>query len=557
MVDKTVNEDLLIDTQKKGLLFGRWLAALAAAAGLILLACVLAWVSSGFKSLQSWGTFLGALVLGAALLGAAWLALRAERLPRWLFWLVAGAAVLRLAAGVAWLTLLPVHGYHSPAEQRGYVMADAYARDQAAWELAHSDKPLERAFQGNYRKTDQYGGLLYLSAAVYRYIGDHSGNPHQPLLMVVVTASFSALAVLFAAAVARRAWGETAALLVAWGLAIYPEAVLLGSSQMREAFVITLAAAAFYGLLRYAQEHSAWGLVWVGGALALSLLFSPPYTALMLAALALTALFMRRQVLRGRIFQQRWFRFALVGLVVLVIAGVWLGWRRFAPPEVTSPLGVVSWWVKKSADWQAHLSERASGWVQKIFDSTPEWMHMPLLLFYGVVQPFLPAALIDITGAWIWQVIAIWRALGWSLLLPFMVYAPLRAFRRREGRELARALCLILWAVILIASFRSGGDLWDNPRYRAGFAALQVALAAWVWVEQRRKPDPWLPRVLAGVGFLLVWFVPWYLRRYLHLDWPVESLFKTLGLGVASALLFWIGDWVSRQTRRLDAGPQG
>jgi hypothetical protein len=215
---------------------------------------------------------------------------------------------------------------------------------------------------------------------------------------------------------------------------------------------------------------------------------------------------------------------------------------------VTSPLGVVSWWVQKSADWQAHLSERASGWVQKIFDTTPEWMHLPLLLLYGIMQPFLPAAMIDITGAWVWQAIAIWRALGWSLLLPFLAYAPLRAFRRhRSGRELARSLCLILWAVIIIASFRSGGDQWDNPRYRVGFAALQLALAAWVWTEQRRKPDPWLPRVLAGVALLLAWFVPWYLRRYVYLDWPVESLFKTLGLGVASALLFWMWDWVARQ----------
>jgi len=524
----------------------RWLAWLGAGAALLALAGVLAWISNGFNSLEGWGSFLGVLVIGAFLIGATWAALRAEALPRWLGWLVVGAALLRLAAGVTWMLLLPVHGYHSPAEQNGYVMADAFARDQAAWELAHSDKPLERAFQGNYRKTDQYGGLLYLSAVVYRYVGDPFHSPHRPLLMVVVTACFSALAVLFAGAFARRAWGQNAALLAAVGLAIYPEAVLLGSSQMREAFIITLAAAGFYGLLRYTREHSVPGLVWVGGALALSLPFSPPYTALLLAALALTTLLLGRSAWQGRIFQQRWFRFILIGLAILVVAGLWLGWRRFAPAEVTSPLGVVSWWVKKSADWQAHLSERASGWVQKIFDSTPEWMHLPLLLFYGVVQPFLPAALIDVTGAWIWQAIAVWRALGWSLLLPFLIYAPLRAFRG-SGRGLVRGLCLVIWAVILIASFRSGGDLWDNPRYRAGFAALQLALAAWVWIEQRRKPDPWLPRILAGAGFVLAWFVPWYLRRYLYLTWPVEDLFKTLGLGFASALLFWIGDWAARR----------
>jgi hypothetical protein len=49
--------------------------------------------------------------------------------------------------------------------------------------------------------------------------------------------------------------------------------------------------------------------------------------------------------------------------------------------------------------------------------------------------------------------------------------------------------------------------------------------------------------VLVGLGLVLAWFVPWYLRRYLHLNWPVSDLFITLGLGLASAVLYWIGDW--------------
>ena len=44
--------------------------------------------------------------------------------------------------------------------------------------------------------------------------------------------------------------------IAAWGIAIYPEAVLLGSSQMRESFTITLVVMAFYGLVHYWQEHS-------------------------------------------------------------------------------------------------------------------------------------------------------------------------------------------------------------------------------------------------------------------------------------------------------------
>ena len=314
---------------------------------------------------------------------------------------------------------------------------------------------------------------------------------------------------------------------------------MLGSSQMREAFTITLAIAASYGLVKYSQERGWSGLTLVVGALILCVPLSPPTAALLLIVLIIQAAGMGRGLLPENLRAQRWFWPAIVGIVALVALGLWLALSQFAPKEVTSPLGVVSYWLRKSADWNAYLSERASGWMQKIFDSTQEWTHAPMLVLYGIVQPFLPAALIDITGALIWRLIAIWRAVGWTLLLPLLAYAPLRALHK--GR-LERALVLAVWLVILAASFRSGGDAWDNPRYRLTFAGIQLALAAWVWTEQRRAPDPWLRRVLVGAGLALLWFVPWYLRRYTHFTWPVADIFKTLGLGLASVVLYWIGD---------------
>lgn len=502
----------------------------------------LAWFSSGFQTSQGWGSFLAVLALGGGLLFGGWRVLQCESPPGWLGGLLLGAAFLRLAAGVFWVVALPAYGHDSPAEQGGYVMADAYDRDQTAWELAYSEKPLTRAFQGGFRKADQYGGMLFLSAALYRYLG---GETHQPLLMVVVTAAFSALAVPLTWAFTRRAWGDTVARMAAWGLALYPEAVLLGSSQMREAFTMTLAIAAFYGLVRYGQDRSWGSLGWVLGALILGLPFSPPVTALLVVMLGLAALF-TGGLLRGGILRQRRLWLALGGLVLLVTVGIWYTWGHFSPEGVTNPLALVNWWVKRSAYWQAHLSERASGWMQKIFDSTPEGVHLPLLLAYGVVQPFLPAALVAISGAPIWRWIAIWRAVGWTLLLPFLLYAPLRSLRDNIGRGAVfsmRGLSLVVWLGILIASYRGGGDMWDNPRYRVVFASLQIALAAWAWSGQRRFADAWLRRALVGVTLVIAWFIPWYLRRYTPLNWPVVDFFKTLGLGIASSILYLIWDW--------------
>jgi len=67
---------------------------------------------------------------------------------------------------------------------------------------------------------------------------------------------------IFTWAFARRAWNEKIAWLSVWILLLYPEAVLLGSSQMREAFFIVLVSAAFYGLVRFREEHDLTGICW-------------------------------------------------------------------------------------------------------------------------------------------------------------------------------------------------------------------------------------------------------------------------------------------------------
>jgi hypothetical protein len=102
---------------------------------------------------------------------------------------------------------------------------------------------------------------------------------------------------------------------------------------------------------------------------------------------------------------------------------------------------------------------------------------------------------------------------------------------------------VIIWLVILIAAFRGGSDMWDNPRYRATFSGLQAALVAWLWVEQRKSPDPWLRRALIGITSIFAWFLPWYLQRYYSIGWPITDPFRTLGLGICTGLLLIFWDW--------------
>ena len=502
------------------------------------LALLLTWISTHFTSLQGWSAFLLVELLCLGLGWGAFRLVRSESPPSWLFVLTLGAGLLRLALGVLWFMILPAYGYPTPVQQAGYVMDDAYQRDQAAWELAQSGSSLGSAF-GGYPAADQYGGLLFLSAAIYRLSGILY---HAPLLIVVLAAALAALSVPLTWAFTRRLWQEPAAKLAAWGIALYPEAALLGSSQMREALMIPLAALALYGLLRYKQDHTWHGPMLIVSALGVSLPFSPPFTAMLLVLLVILA----PVLLQWRLLLKRQVWLILAGLSVVTLAGIWLSWGQVAPQGTQNPLEYLRWFIQKSAEYQAYLSKQASGWLQAIFRSTPEWLHLPFLLVYGVLRPLLPAALAS-GGNPVWQGIAIWRSLGWMIILFLLAFALLQAFRQPKKDKTLLALWLLMVVVMLVASFRGGADDWDNPRYRAMFAAPQIALAAWAWAEQQRQPNPRLRQIAISLGLILLWVGAWYIDRYSAFELPVKDLFQILGLGIASAGLYLLVDWARKK----------
>ena len=172
---------------------------------LISLGCT--YVSNGGESLTNWFTFWVATVFSAGILFGGWWIIRKENPPTWLGWLFVVAVLLRLGAALFWFFSLPQWGYGNPGEAAGYIMSDAFERDQAAWQLAQSDQPLTAAFS-EYRLADQYGGFLFFSAGIYRFLRP---DWHQPLLVVVITAAISTLSVIFTWAFASRLWGAASA----------------------------------------------------------------------------------------------------------------------------------------------------------------------------------------------------------------------------------------------------------------------------------------------------------------------------------------------------------
>ena len=333
---------------------------------LLVLSLALAWVSTNFRSINGWMAFFILNLFSAGLFAAVWWLLRVERLPNWLLVLTIGAALIHLAVGIFWFKGLPRWGHGTAAENAGYVMADAYARDTMAWKLASGDRPLPGAFVNN-RRVDQYGGMLFISAVIYRYLPIPI---HMPLLTLTLAAVVSALAVPFTWAFARLAWSELEARLAAWIIVLYPEAILLGSSQMREAFLVTFIITAFYGLMRYERDHSLSGLALILVPLGFCLPFSPPVAVLALTALILLAVVARFSRVGIRLGQRRLW----IGLGVLLIvafAGLYLVLRQFTPPGMVNPIEMLTWWINHTAKWQAYINVHASGWMQKVLKAPP------------------------------------------------------------------------------------------------------------------------------------------------------------------------------------------
>lgn len=437
------------------------------------------------------------------------------------------AFLLRVGAAVFWSVALPRWGYGNPPELAGYVMADAYTRDTAAWELAQSGRPLGDAF-GYSQAADQYGGLLWLSAGVYRLLGGH-----YPLVMAALLALLASLSVPLAWAFTRRVWGARLALWTAWGVALYPEAVLLGSAHMREGPGMTLMALGLYGAAVCAEGQRKRGAGWMLLAVFLALPLSPPIAVTVALGCAVTlAVLDEWRFLRRREWQ------VLLGVAGLAL--VLLLWMKG---------GFLLSLLHNVSRYQGYLTKQASGWVQRTFRVLPAWAQLPFLVAYGVARPLLPAALLA-GGSPLWQGIAIWRALGWTLVLGGLMLALLRVALERAWLRLPGVWLGLILFQALVASLRGGGDLWDSPRYRAILAFPQIALGVWGWLSQRERPSVWVPRVLQGAILGALWLFPWYVRRYTPLDWAVVSVFKTLGLGVVTLVLYTVMRWAG--TSRTD-----
>jgi hypothetical protein len=340
--------------------------------------------------------------------------------------------------------------------------------------------------------------------------------------------------------------GGALALAAAWIVAVYPEGVLQGSSQMREPFLITFTAFMLWGFIAIRRTHLSSGWIWLGGGLLGLILFSP---GMALANLVILGGWM---LVEGSQRKGSWLLAAgLVAVFVLALLLLSANWVRAA--QTSGTLDVITRWVQITLHLNIYSLEQSSGMVEHIFGSMPPGLRLPFIAGYGVLQPVLPSALIEPTIP-LWRIVGTLRAAGWYALLPLLAYGVIAAFKTDEPaqRRLWLWLAATVWAWILISALRGGGDQWDNPRYRAILLPWQALVAGYAWVAWRGARDRWLPRILAVELVFLSVFTLFYAGRYHSLPllrfWQYVVIVLLVGGG-------WLVVDIVRELRRRRAPP--
>lgn len=504
----------------------------------LILALVLSLIDGG----TWWIGFLAyslLLVLGLLALAAIWQTAGASR---GLILMLLLAFFLRFGLGLFFSWVLPVYGNDSEVHNAGYIFRDALTYDNQSWELAVSGDPLWKAFDRSYGIEEQYGGLTFLLSSLYRYL---SPDFHRQWLTILFSALVSTVGVGIAWKAARLAWGERVGWLVGWMMALYPEALLAGASQIREPFLTLFLAVGLWSLADWLLRHHRTAWMWLVAGFLISLLFSPGVAGFALIILV-GWIWMRSKDRRIR-----WWWLAggaLLGILGILFLGVLVSGTLDAP---AGPLGNLVNWLRYSGMFSASETELSSGWIQNVFRIIPEWLHIPFITGYGVAQPLLPAAIAD-PAVWPSRVLGILRGLGWYTLLPFLIYSLYPIIKTKEKRERLAWLWIWVtaWIWILLCSFRAGGDQWDNPRYRLMMLIFQAGLAAYAFIWARQNHDRWLWRTLAVEGVFLVLFGYWYFARYS--GWDVGQVHVLLIMGLIvffGGLILGVG-WVVDKRRK-------
>ena len=303
---------------------------------------------------------------------------------------------------------------------------------------------------------------------------------------------------------------------------------------MRDPYLITFMTIVFWAALEWQRTGTRSGWIWLAGGLIGLLLFSPGIAILSLIIITVWIWLDRSKK------NIPWWVFPVVfGVLVIGLILLAYGLARQGHFAKDSPIEIILNWFRNASAWDISVTQRASGQLDFQLKSLPEWIQTPFIAVYGILQPVLPATIMD-TSIWLWRILTSYLAIGWYFVLPLIVYGTLSTFYEVDKTLRLRMqwLAVVIWTWIIVSSIRAGGDMWDNPRYRTIILVFIVIFVAWAWEHAKLHRFIWLKRVALVEGVFLLFFMHWYAARYyqIFVKLPFFTMIVWI-LGISAVIL--------------------
>jgi len=457
----------------------------------IIVGLIISALFSWFSRAQFLEVFPGSFILISIGIFLLTLTFESNKKNNVLRWIIILGFIFRIILGMYLTINLPEIGYDEPTQNNGYLFKDAFNRDMQAWQVAKSDQPLFKILDGEFIY-DQYGGLFIISTFVYKVFSPLTHNKFLVIFLAVLVSTIG-ISFIWKTLTFNRQIQLFGTLIYTF----YPDAILFSSSQMREPFLLGLSAILFWIVM---NNEMGW-MKKISRGLLISALILSISTKIGIYIISFALIYIL--INRFPEFPKRIKSKKIIFLGIIIVIG----------------FGFVSFrWILDVGKWDAILALSGSGWIQQIFSQLPEFLHLPFITIYGLLQPVLPASIVEPTIP-VWKFLGIFRSLGWFLLSPLFLYSfiyILRINEKHKKKEWVVFFVLIaFW--ILLSSLRAGGDMWDNPRYRLCLLVPMSILIGTSTSYALKTRDHWLLRFFVGQLVLNLFFLQWYISRYTNI----------------------------------------
>jgi hypothetical protein len=436
----------------------------------------------GALYVEGWPALIGALLVQE---GGLWLARRVTDTPHRQM----ASTLFLVAYGLRMLIVLPTHYVAKLGNGSGALYRDDYTNDLVGeW--------LVRIARGE-GATAIFPGHQYLLDSVYSYLlmGIYAAFGYVPLLPKLLNVSLAALCAVLTFEIARKLFNQRVAVLAGLGMALLPSLIVWSVATLKETLVLFVSLVALWALQIVSEADHHERRVWDALVLLLG-------ATLLLLDLRLSSAFIVVALL-GVFIVGRWhvrLRGWQLGLAGMAIAGLLVG-TALVVRERTSNRPISATFEDIALQIRHRRAQEAAG-AQSQLRPESDVASGPTSQL-PAAEALSDAAPFSFTGDVV-------DPLGYALLAP----APWQA---GSTLELAASLEMIVWYVLVVASFFAWRDAPRQPLFFFGLVAYGVAN----WLI--------LAAVEGNVGNLL--------RHRMMLD-PVLLILGAAGLG-------WLSRWVA------------